>query len=137
MNRFLPLGGFDERYFDGRSIWLLTLLFLMACTVSPLNPLPRPERRGLLLVFPPITLAYWFLFQALHLSLMPGVYYASTNGFVWRTNSIICLAFGAAFSLAIILGRGWRHYLYGGFFMALYLFLIFSCLRFAPLVERY
>jgi hypothetical protein len=111
---------------DGRSIWLVIVLGLLAYLASPLNPMQRKERQGLLLVYPALIFVYWLLFQVNLLSLTShsGIYFGPSGTYVWLTNSLICLGAGAIFSIAILRLPGLGERLYGGLFLVLYLVLV-------------
>ncbi len=124
----------EAKYYNSRSILLLLVLCFLAYLVSPLNSMQRMEREGLLVVYPAIILAYWFLFQVGMLSLEPGVhYYLGPNGvYVWMTNSFICMLFGLAFSIAILRSSDPGRRSYGRLFLALYILFIIAGILLRP-----
>lgn len=128
---FADIDSGEPSYYSARSILLLITLCFLAYLVSPFNSMQRKERGGLLLVFPAIILAYWVLFQERLLSLDPYVHYylGPAEVDVWLTNSLICLIFGAAFSLAIVLSAGIGRRFYGSLFLVLYILLIVSAMH--------
>ena len=92
------------QFFNAKSVILLVVFSCIACLVSPLSPLERPAQDRFALFIPPAILVYWYLFQFQLMSLDPHVhYYLSPTGyFKWMTNSSICYAFGAAFSVRLL-----------------------------------
>jgi hypothetical protein len=113
----------DLRLCNGTSIVLLIVLSFLAYLVSPQNSMRRTEQDGLLLVYPAIVAVYWFIFLAKRLCLDPVVHYGGTGVFVWATNSIICLVFGAAFSIGILRSPIPGRRFYGACYLALYVLL--------------
>jgi hypothetical protein len=124
----------EPSYYSARSILLLLTLCLLTYLVSSFNSMQRKEREGLLLVYPAIILIYWVLFQVRLLSLDPHVHYylGPTGVYTWMTNSLICLSFGAAFSLAIALSAGIGRRFYGSLFLVLYVLLIIGAIHSRP-----
>jgi hypothetical protein len=121
-------------YYNARSIALFLLLTAMAALAWPCGPGDRKERDDLLLIYPLLVFAYWFLFQLLRLSLVPGQRFLANEGggLVWLTNSLICLGFGVIFSVGILCQHGvWRR-LYGGLFTGVFAMLISMTLNLTP-----
>jgi hypothetical protein len=135
MNAFLAfIGDSEPGYYNARTILLLIALVVMAHLISPVNPMARKERQGLVMIYPAIIFVYWILFQFKLISLNPFVHYylGPSQAHAWVTNSFLCFAFGAAFSVVILLAPGIGRRLYGGAFLALYLFLLVTGLSFRP-----
>jgi len=124
----------EPSYYSARSILLLITLCFLTYLVSPFNSMPRKEREGLLIVYPAIILVYCVLFQVRLLSLDPHVHYylGPTGVYTWMTNSLICLSFGAAFSLAIAFSASIGGRFYGCLFLVLYILLIIGAIHSRP-----
>jgi hypothetical protein len=122
------------RLYNGRTIWLLIVLSLLAYLVSPLNPMRREERQELLTLYPPLLFVYWFFFQVMMVSLNPhfSLHVGLSQAFAWQTNSYILLLAGAVFSKEIITWRGLDKSAYGGVFLGLYVVALAVCAMMSP-----
>jgi hypothetical protein len=108
------------RLYNGRTIWLLIVLSLLAYLVSPLNPM--------------LLFVYWFFFQVMMVSLNPhfSLHVGLSQAFAWQTNSYILLLAGAVFSKEIITWRGLDKSAYGGVFLGLYVVALAVCAMMSP-----
>lgn len=122
--------------FNAKSVFLLLALSFLAYLVSPLSALEKEERKRLSLVFPLLILVYVFLFQGLLLSVNHHVlnYLGTDTFFVWKTNTVICCAFGAGFSCSVLRNKNVGSRIYGGIALLVFCLLAFECTM--PLTMR-
>jgi hypothetical protein len=139
ISMFAMSGPAEPRFFNAKSVFLVVLLGFMTYLVSPLNPMSKKERHSLLLVYPALIIVYWFLIFVRMLSLSPGVHYYldPDSGGAWVANSLICLVFGAGFSLAIALSGSVAWRCYGITFLVTFIYLIVTLTLHRPPMMRF
>ena len=103
-------------FYNGKSALLLVLLSSAAFLLSPASPLDR-TKQGLFAVWlPPALFSFWLIAQ-----LLPSLQLSPSSLYVWLTNSSICYAFGAAFSVRLLRLGSRAERIEGGMFLFLYL----------------
>ncbi len=104
--------------YNTQTFWLLGVFGFLTYLVSPLNPMRREEREGLLTTYPLLIFAHWALYRFMEVPVVPYVVHYRLGTILWMLNSDISIVFGAVFSLELIHRR--PHRLYGSLWFVVY-----------------